>query len=100
MVFSGSASSFAASLDETGEHERRCDGVAATRFAVPGVLIALHLSRVVAAFRHTDGWTHAVGGGCFQEIVEALGLHEFEPRLGIAEKQHLSRAVGAPVDDV
>ena len=28
------------------------------------------------------------------------GLDQFEPRLGVAEEQHLGRAVGAAVDDV
>ena len=28
------------------------------------------------------------------------GLHQFQPRLGVAEEQHLSRAVGAPVDHI
>ena len=49
-----------ASLYETGEHERRYDGVAAARFAVPGVLIGLHLGRVVAAFSHADSRADAV----------------------------------------
>jgi hypothetical protein len=35
-------------------------GFAAAHVAVPCVLIGLHLSRVVAAFRHADGRTDAV----------------------------------------
>jgi hypothetical protein len=43
---------------------------------IPPVLPEDHLRRVVAAFRHADGWTHAVSGGCFQEIVETLVAFE------------------------
>jgi len=42
-------------LDQTGEHEHRCDGVAAARFAVAFVLIGLHFVDVVTAFHHADG---------------------------------------------
>src|SRR5262245_4627609 len=61
-----------ASLNETGEHKRRCDRVASASFAITSVLVGLHFSRVVAAFRHTDCGTHTVGGTCFQKIVETL----------------------------
>ena len=64
------------SLDQTGEYKRRRDGVAAARFAVPGVLIGLHLSRVVAALRHADGGADAVSRRRLQEIVEPLVAFE------------------------
>ena len=47
-------------LNQAGEYKRRCDSIAATRFAVPCVLIGLHLSRVVAALRYADSRTDAV----------------------------------------
>jgi hypothetical protein len=64
------------SLYETGEYKRRCDCVAAARFAVPCVLIGLHLSRVVAALCHADGRTDAVRDRNIEEIVEALEAFE------------------------
>ena len=63
-------------LDQTGEYERRCDGVAATRLAEPLVLIRFHLSRMVAPLCHADGGTHTVSGGYLQEIVETVEAFE------------------------
>ena len=80
-----------ASLNETGEHERRCHGVAAARFAVSGVLIALHLGRVVAALCHADCWTQAIRGRCSQEIVEtpvALKIAELHQLCGFMGKSN------------
>jgi hypothetical protein len=64
------------SLNEFGEYKGGRHRVAAARFAVPGVLVGLHLSRVVAAFRHAYGWAYAVSGTCFQEILETLVAFE------------------------
>jgi len=79
-------------LYETGEHESGDHRVAAARFAVAFVLIGLHLGNVVAAFRHADGWTQAIRGGCPQEIVEtrvALKIAELHQLCGFGRQSNV-----------
>src|SRR5215472_1675898 len=56
----------AAPLDEASKNERGRHGVTTADFAVPSVLVGLHLGRVVAALGHADGGTHAVCRSCLQ----------------------------------
>src|SRR5438552_1842498 len=82
-------------LDQAGEYERRCDGIAAACFAVPRILVGLHFSRVVAALRHADGRTDAVRDRCLKEIVETLEtfevaqLHQLCGLVGKSNRGHL-----------
>jgi hypothetical protein len=84
-----------ASVTGAGKHERGDHCVAATRCAVSAVFVAGHLSRVIAALRHADGWTQAVSGRCFQELLDALvtleiaELHQLLGLLGENNGRHL-----------
>ena len=56
--------------NDAGEHESRDDGVATAGLAVAFLLVGLHLRRVVAALRHTDGRTHAIEHTNRKQVVE------------------------------